>query len=102
MHYEQHIQEIHLSFFEPFKTNNEKISGNIIPNLKDVRKETDCILQNINRRKGKIVSVTPITEGYFDHEHGYSNYAPGVLEGYSYGWGTSPTSALLYIVEYPD
>ena len=98
MHYEQHVQEIDTIFKNP----TDNVIGKATTDLDDLRDTADGLLQMINRRKGKIISVTPITQGYFDHGHNFDNYDLDTIYGWGYGWGMSFTRALLYIVEYPD
>ena len=97
MHYEQHIQKINTIFENP----TSSTVGKAATDLRDLGNEANEILKRINERRGKIVSVTPITKGYFDRNHDY-NYDNDDIYSWGYGWGTSFTRALLYIVEYPD
>ena len=98
MHYEKHIHSI----FSPIDKPIGGSAGRKCPNLRKLGEATDNILQSINMRKGKIVSVTPIIEGSFNYDHDYGYSVDDKAYGFGYGWGMSSTRALLFIVEYPD
>ncbi len=87
MHYEQHV----VRFKDALSQRTYGMSNDMTPVFNHLRSTTDWILQRINDRSGKIISVIPITEGCYDFN-----------ESDRYGWGASFTSAILYIVEYPD
>jgi len=81
-----------------FRNPSNNTVGSEYASFDQIDEAVNDVLKNINKGNGRIISVTPINAGTFDHVHdtAWEGY------GYGYGWGISYTFALLFIIEYPN